>query len=173
MLPWTWIIKAILSMIICTSVIFCSHGFSFFFLFAINSTTTSNNISWSAWKKNKKGKKINAGPVNWAVGYSSLFLVTEFKQSVCHLFLTQRIKKNNTTLGGTGGPGHCNQHLGLCLACNSWSLGFQGEKKTCCPSPRVCTSPDKSRLWDDYTELFLLWCSHTVPWSSAKWGEME
>lgn len=30
-LPWTWIIKAILSMIICTSVIFCSHGFFFFF----------------------------------------------------------------------------------------------------------------------------------------------
>lgn len=28
-----------------------------FFFFAINSTTTSNNISWSAWKKNKKGKK--------------------------------------------------------------------------------------------------------------------
>lgn len=29
-LPWTWIIKAILSMIICTSLIFCSHGFFFF-----------------------------------------------------------------------------------------------------------------------------------------------
>lgn len=36
--------------------------------------TTSNNSSWSAWRDRK------AGPVNWAVGSSSLFLVTQFKQ---------------------------------------------------------------------------------------------
>lgn len=62
--------KAILSMIICTSVIFCSHGF---FFFAINSTTTSNNISWSAWKKWKtknKRKKIKS----WSSKVSSWLL---------------------------------------------------------------------------------------------------
>lgn len=113
----------------------------YLFFFCNKHHATSNNISWSAWRD------IKAGPVNWAVGYPSLFLVTQFKQSVCHLFFTQRSRKNNTALRCTGGPGHCDRRLGVCVTCGSSArLGFQAEKgvrKPAVPRPGDARTPTK------------------------------